>query len=281
MALSHPILQSPSDWADVVAALPAAGRLPVRTVVVPTERHAHGLRLALVASGRASALAGTRFVGPSTLADEVLAAGGLRLRRGEEGLRAARLVSILAKSPRLEHFDITLVRGTPGWPEAFAAAISDLEGAGLSPDRLPVSSPQWRDLAALWRLLDEEAGESITVLRAYAEAAALLERGGRLPAPGGPTLVAVTGREPAVQLRFVRALPDVTIALFAARPLRDRHLDRVGALLGPAAREALASAPPPGQQATERDSPGAEPVRHAGAPVGPGPCAEQGTGRDG
>jgi len=249
----HPILQSPADWADAVAALPATGTLPVRTVVMPSERHAHAVRRALVASGHVSALAGTRFVGPTTLAHEVLAAGGLRLRPGEEGLRSARLVSILATALQLEHFDLSLVRGTPGWPEAFAAAISDLEGAALSPGRLPATSAQWRDLAVLWRLLDEAAGESITAARAYAEAAALLERGTRPAAPCGPTLVAVTGREQAVQFRFLRALPDVTVAVFAARPLRERHLDRVAAVLGPAARDALASSPPPRQQATERD----------------------------
>jgi RecB family exonuclease len=253
MAPSHPILQSISDWADAVARLQASGRLPVRTVIVPTERHAHGLRRALVTSGRASALAGTRFVGHLTLAHEVLAAGGLRRRPGEEGLRAARLLSIFAASPLLERFDLGLLRDTPGWPEAFAAAISDLEGTGLSPGRLPSSSAQWRDVAALWRLVDEAAGESITAARAFGEATALLERGTRTAIPWGPTLAAVTGREPAVQLRFLRAIPNVTVALFAIRPVRNRPLDRVGALLGPAARDALAGAPAPREQATERD----------------------------
>src|SRR5512138_8829 len=98
MSSPVPILHSLSDWADAVAALPASGRLPVRTVLVATERHAHGLRRALVVSGRTSALAGTRFVGPATFAHEILAAGGLRLLPGEEGLRAARLGSILAAS---------------------------------------------------------------------------------------------------------------------------------------------------------------------------------------
>src|SRR6266487_3473047 len=36
--------------------------LPSRTVLVPFEHHAHGLRRALAASGNAQLLAGTRFV---------------------------------------------------------------------------------------------------------------------------------------------------------------------------------------------------------------------------
>ncbi len=251
----HPILQSPADWVDAVAALaarPSADRLPVRTVLVPSERHAHGLRAALVGTGRAAALAGTRLVGPATLAGELVAAAGLPLRPGEEGLRSARLAAILAGPLRLEHFDPGLLGGTPGWPEAFAAAISDLEGAGFSPDLLPASSAHWRDLAALWRRLDEAAGVSATAARLLTAAAALLE-GAPRTAPPGPALAAITGLEPAAQLRFLRALPDATLALLAARPLRPRHLARVEALLGPAAREALAGAPPPAAQETERD----------------------------
>jgi RecB family exonuclease len=253
MATPHPVLQSSADWADAVAALPASGALPVRTVVVPTERHAHALRRALLRSGRGAVLAGTRFVGPSTLAREILAAAGRELWPGEESLRAARLVPILADGPTLEHFDLDLLRGTPGWTDAFAGAIGDLEGVGLTRDTLPRTTPPWRDLALLWRLLDEAAGSSATASRIYAEAAALLAGGDRSLLPLGPTLAAISGHEAAVQIRFLRALPDVTIALFAARPVRDRHLDRVGTLVGPAARSALAGAPLPSAARTERD----------------------------
>lgn len=253
MPLSHPILQSPADWADAVAALPAEGPLPLRTVVVPTERHAHALRRALLRSGRGTALAGTRFVGPSTLAQEILAAAGRHLRPGEEALRAARLVPILAEGHALEYFDLGLLRETPGWPEAIASAIADLEGAGFAPDRLPQSSPQWRDLALLWRLLEAAAGPSATAARIYAEAAALLEGGADPSLPLGPTLAAVSGREPAVQIRFLHTLPGATLALFAARPVRERHLERVAALVGPAARDALAGAPLPAAVQSERD----------------------------
>jgi RecB family exonuclease len=251
MGSSHPVLLGPADWADAVAALPAAGALPLRTALVPSERHAHSLRRALVRSGRGAALAGLRLVGPRTLAREILSEAGREVRTDEEVLRPARLLVLLAEDLPLEQFDPGLLRATPGWPEALAFAIGDLEGACLTPDRLPSSTPRWRDLALLWRRLDAAAGRSLTAARLLAEAADLLEAGARPET--GPVLAAVTGRESAAEARFVRALPGATVALLAARPLRDRHLSRVEALFGPAARAALEAAPPPEAARTERD----------------------------
>ena len=251
MGSLHPVLLGPADWADAVAALPGEGAFPIRTALVPSERHAHSLRRALVRAGRGAALAGLRLVAPRTLAREILAEAGRALRPGEEALRPARLLALLAEDLPLEYFVLDLLRTTPGWPEAFAATIGDLEAAGLGPDRLPSSGPRWRDLALLWRRLDSAAGRSLTAARILAEAADLLERGARPET--GPVLAAATGRESAVEARFVRALPGATVALLAARPLRDRHLARVEALLGPAARAALGAAPPPEASRTERD----------------------------
>jgi hypothetical protein len=248
---AHPLVQSPADLAALVAALPAGGALPVRTVLVATERHAHSLRRALASSGRAAALAGTRFVGPATLALELLREAGSDLRPGEEPLRPARILALLAEPLAFEYFDLALLRSTPGWPEAFASAIHDLEGAGLVPERLPRTTAAWRDLALLWRKLDEAAGTSATAARIYLRAAETLASGLRLPT--GPILATITGREPAALARFLRALPGATLALAVARPLRERHLARVEALFGDAARTALASAPPPAPAATERD----------------------------
>jgi RecB family exonuclease len=233
-----------------VAALTAEGALPLRTALVPTERHAHALRRALLRSGRGGVLAGLRLVGPRTLAEEILAGAGHAFRPGEESLRPARLRALFAEDFSLEHFDLRLLREAPGWPEAFAAAIGDLEGALLSPDRLPAASPRWRDVALLWRRLDAAAGRSLTTARVLSQAASLLEAGARPET--GPVLAAVTGRESAAEARFLRALPGATLALHAARPLRDRHLDRVEALFGPEARAALEAAPPPEADPTER-----------------------------
>ena len=251
MGRAHPLLQTPDDWALAIASLPAEGALPVRSAIVPAERHAHALRRALVRSGRAGALAGTRFVGPATLALEVLARAGRDLSPGEGSLRPARLLALFEKDLPFEYFRLDLVRETPGWADAFAGAIGDLEAAGLRPDDLPATSAQWRDLVLLWRRLDLAAATSATAARIYGEAAAVLESGAHPPL--GPVLAAVTGEETAAQARFLRALPGVTIALVVARPVRDRHLDRVGALYGPDARAALAGAPLPAGAATERE----------------------------
>jgi RecB family exonuclease len=251
MGLAPALLQTPADWAEAIASLPAWGALPLRTVLVPSERHAHALRRGLVRAGRARVLGGTRFVGPATLAREVLEAAGRDVRPGEGALRPARLLALFAGALPLEHLDLDLVRRTPGWAEAIASAIGDLESAGLAPDRVPATTARWRDLAVLWRRLDAAAGRSWTAARLYAGAAALLEAGHRPDT--GPVLAAVSGRETAAQARFLRALPDARIALLAVRPLRDRHLARVAALYGPEASVALATAPLPSAAATERD----------------------------
>jgi hypothetical protein len=245
------VLEAPGDWATAVAALPAIGPLPIRTVLVPSERHAHALRRALLRDGKASALAGTRFVGPATLAEEIVRSARINIRLGEGSLRAARLQTLLSTDLPLEYYDLHLLRSTPGWPEAFARAIGDLESAGVRSAKLPETTPQWRDLSLLWRSVDAAAGSSWSQARLYQEAAALLEAGARLEA--GPVLAAVTGRETAAQARFLRALPGATLALHAARPVRERHLTRVAALFGQAARAALEATPPPASDATELD----------------------------
>jgi hypothetical protein len=246
-----PLLQAPADWAEAIASLPAPGALPLRTALVPSERHAHALRRRLARTGHARVLGGTRFVGPATLAREIVGTAGREFRPGEASLRPARLLALFAEPLPLEQLDLDLVRRTPGWAEAFASAIGELEAAGLSPDRLPATTPRWRDLALLWRRLDAAAGPSWTDARTFAEAAALLEAGHRPET--GPVLAAVSGRETAAQARFVRALPGATIALLVARPVRDRHLARIAALWGKEARDALAAARPPAAATTERD----------------------------
>jgi len=249
------LLHSLADQAAAVAALPASGTLPVRTVLVPTERDAHALRRALVRTGRSAALAGTRFVGPLTLAREVLAGAGCDFTPGEESLRASRLLAVLEKDLPLEYFELTLLRGTQGWPDAFASAIGDLEGSGLSPARLPATSKAWRDVALLWREVDSAAGRSFTAARIFLEASSALQKGARAATgrAAGPILVAVTGRETAAEASFLGALPGVTFALVAARPLRLRHMERVEALFGKEARAALEPARLPAEVATERD----------------------------
>lgn len=235
-----PVLESLADEAAAVAALPASGPLPVRAVVVASERHAHALRRALVKLGHRGILAGTRFVDPATLASEILVAAGWDFAPGEEELRPARLLALIQEGLPLEHFDLELLRSTPGWPEAFDGVIDDLEEAGLDPERIPSHTPHWSDIRLLWRRLDRDAGRSWTSARILREATALLRSGAGTET--GPILAAVTGRESAALAGFLRALPDVTLAPVAARPVRERHLRRVAQLFGDEARQALASA---------------------------------------
>jgi hypothetical protein len=153
MGAAHPLLRSLADWARAIAALPASGALPLRTAIVPSERHAHALRRELLRSGRAALLGGTRFVGPARLAIEILEESGREFTAGEEALRPARLLALFEEGPPLEYFTIDLLRSTPGWPEAFAGTIGDLEAAGLDPDALPASTSRWRDIRLLWSWL--------------------------------------------------------------------------------------------------------------------------------
>jgi hypothetical protein len=231
-----------ASWADAVAALPATGALPSRTVLVPSERHAHALRRELARSGRGAALAGTRFLGPLTAAIEVLQTAGVRFTPGEDGLRAPRLLALFREDLPFEHFDLELLRTTRGWDDAFAAAIADLEAGGLAPGDLPEDSAAARDLARLWARVAADAGASWGSARMYREAAALLGRERRAWPFDGPTLALATGHEDAAEAGFLTAIPEVTLALRTARPLAARHLERVERLYGAAAREALESA---------------------------------------
>lgn len=246
-------LWSSRDWAEAIAALPAPGPLPCRTVLVPRERVAHSLRRELVRAGHADALAGTRFVPVPTVAVAVLRAAGVDFKPGEEELRPARLLVLFGGDLSLEHFSAGLLQGKPGWDDAFARAITDLEAAGLRPHELETEgSARLRDVARIWRSTDRLAGPSWTVQRILLEAAKLLERQPDLWRYRGPVLVTATGHESGAQARFLRAIPGVTIGLLAARPLRERHFDRVEALYGRQARLALA-APVPRVGASERD----------------------------
>src|SRR6058998_1430705 len=157
------------DWMAAVAELPFRGPLPCRTVLVPRGTVAHGLRRDLIRGGRSDVLAGTRFVLAPASAVEVLRAADVVFKSGEEVLRTARLSAIFRAGLRLVHFSLDLLRSTPGWDDAFARSISDLEGAGLRPEDLDAAgtSGQLRDVAAIWRALDDSARYSWTIQRVY------------------------------------------------------------------------------------------------------------------
>ena len=260
------------DWAEAIAALPAVGPLPCRTVLVPRERVAHALRRELIRAGHVSVLAGTRFIPVPAAAGAVLQAAGVEFTPGEEALRASRLLALFREPLPLQHFSIRLLQEKPGWDEAFARTITDLEAAGLSPEALEAEEDaRLVDVAAIWRALNRLAGASWTTARIYREAGSVLERQPRLWPFPGPVLVTATGHENAVEARFLRSIPGATLGLLAARPIREHHLDRVEAVFGRQPRMALL-ATPPRASTTERDLLASyffEPPRVLGDPARP------------
>ena len=108
-----------------------------------------------------------------------------------------------------------------------------------------------RDVAAIWRALDESAGSSWTAQRVLLEAArALAARRNYWPYPGAVLVVAgsnVTGAEAG----FFRAIPGAILGLLAARPAREHYLDRLAALFGGEAASALRSTSAPRANGSE------------------------------
>ncbi len=242
------------DWANAIAALPVDGPLPARTALVPRERVALALRRELLRVGRPDVLAGTRFLTPVAAAIEVLRAAGVAFEPGAEALRPARLLALFRRGLPLEHFPLDLLTERPGWAEAFARTLEDLEATGLRPDTLAASeSARLRDVAAIWRAVDELSGGSWTRQRISQGAALALERRPEGWPFTSAVLAPVFGNVTAAEARLLRAIPDVTLGLVAARPARAHHLDRIEALLGRAALEALLSTHAPRSSASERD----------------------------
>jgi len=99
-----------------------------------------------------------------------------------------------------------------------------------------------RDVARIWRAVDQAAGGSWTAPRLHWEAALLLEDQPSLWPFPDPTLVAAYGQQTVAEVRFRRAIPDLAIGLRAARPLRARYVGRLAALFGRGAAEALLAA---------------------------------------
>jgi RecB family exonuclease len=250
------VVWSVRDWAQAIAELPLGGGvLPCRTVLVPQGPVAHVLRRGMIQNGQEHALAGTRLILPTIAAVEVLGCAGVEFEPGDEALRATRLSALFRSDLSLRHFPIDLLRSAPGWDDAFARTISDLEGAGLRPEDIEVTGagPQLQDVLTIWRALDKSAGLSWTFRRIYREAAIALEQNpAAWPFPG-PVLGCAASDLTAAEARFLRAIPQVTIALLAARPVRKRYVERMEKLLGAEAAAALESTKAPRAAGSERD----------------------------
>src|SRR5262249_47287882 len=154
-------------------------------------------------------------------------------------LRPSRLLVLFEQELALGYFPLGLLRERPGWDEAFARTITDLESADLRPEDLDRhADARVADVATIWRALDDAAGPAPPAARAYPRAALGLEsQPGTWPFDG--RRLAVVADVSAADGRFLRAVPRLSLGLLAARPIRKRHLDRLSRLLGPAAARAL------------------------------------------
>ncbi|HUF91301.1 MAG TPA: PD-(D/E)XK nuclease family protein [Candidatus Limnocylindria bacterium] len=248
------VLWTSREWAEAIAALAVDPPLPSRTVLVPRERVSHSLRRELIRAGHAPVLAGTRFLSPAAAAIAVLEAAGADFTPGEDAVRTARLLALFRHGLRLEHFGHHLLATNPGWDDAFARTIGDLEAAGLRPSDLerPGATAGLRDVAAVWRATNESAGPSWTAARIFVDATAALNATPGLWPFAGRTLAAIGSGIWAAEAAFVRAIPRVELALLGTRPLRPRHVARVAALVGHDAAEALAAAAAPRPTGSER-----------------------------
>lgn len=233
-------ISDPASWAAAVAALPVAGPLPARTVLVPTEAHAHILRCQL-SSDAPGALAGTRLLTLPAVACAVLDAAGVAYRVGEEQRRPLRFRAWLRSNPALACYRTDELE-TPGWEAAFASTIEQLEEAALEPadlDRL--ATPRMADLASIWRALDDAAAGSWTLPRILKQAGLVLAAAPAVWPWAGPVLAVVTNTMPAVDAALVRVIPRATIGVVVARPLRRAAVVRMAARFGAAAAEIAGS----------------------------------------
>lgn len=203
-------------------------------------------------------LAGTRFITPAAAAAGVLDAASVSYKAREELLRPARLRALFQTGLPLAHFNLRLLRSRPGWDEAFAYTIGDLERAGLEPEDLDrvngagVDAIRLRDVASIWRAAAASAGQSWSTAKIYQEGTSALRSASLWPFPG-PTLVTTWGHVTAAEAGFLRAIPDATLAFMAARPVRAHHVERVAALFGRPTAMALARQAAPRPSGTERD----------------------------
>ena len=233
------------DILDRIADLPAAGPLPRRTIVVPRARVAHRLRCGLIQRGRTDLLAGTAFVTVKSLAEEVLQAAGVSYREGENELRPSRLHVLYVQGLDPEYFRRDLVLSAPGWEEALARTMGDLERAGLSArDLEQIDTPVGRGLTRVWQALDEAAGLSVTRAGLVARAAVEVERSTERASDWGSVLAVVSGYVDGVEAWLIRAIPGAELVLRAARPVREGFPERVEALFGHEARALLEAQTP-------------------------------------
>ena len=216
-----------------LAELPTEAVLPERTVIVRSEAQAHCWRRDLAAADRPDLLLGTRFVTPLGAAVALLELAGVELLVGEETVRGARIAALLQQDLVFHGFDLRVLRERPGWEDALATTIGDIEAACIDPQSLRAAAdPRCADLALLIEKLDGAAGTSWTAARVLREATALLRADQTLWPFGGSCLTEITGHEHVALAQWLRAIPNMRVVLADVQPRRSAYVERATALFG-------------------------------------------------
>ncbi|HZP41967.1 MAG TPA: PD-(D/E)XK nuclease family protein [Candidatus Binatia bacterium] len=265
MAPTFTCLASPDALAAWLAA--RLDRIPrtlgrTATVVVPAHGLAHQLRRDAVLAGDPGRVLGVRFRRLDDVARDVLARAGRDVDGGGDAFRLATLRAVLASGRAatlgLRYLEPAALAAGPGWADAIAATIDDLESAGLSCEDLARladgGGDRLHDLAVLWRTADADrpaTTRSSAALRSEAAAAAGADAA--VVRPLGTVLVVLGLRPTTAELRLVAALRPAAVALLLGRPERDpavRRAERVRAVLGATPEP---DAPPPAAGRREID----------------------------
>ncbi len=218
------------DW------LPAAGEpLTRQATVLCSPAQAHALRrAAAVERDAVGRLAGVRFVDAAVFARDALTRAGEPRRPGWEEVRRLRIHECFAGGmlrERLQYFNADQLRSGRGYADAFARVIGDLEESGLdaaaalaaAAELAPtdaISAHRLHDVAVAWTLVDIEQGNRRTAAQLRAEAAAVLRRSPEAGNTFGPVAAFLTASPAAVLLQLLSALPECSLLLLEARPLR-------------------------------------------------------------
>ncbi len=233
-----------NEVVDRVVGLAVAGPLPIRTVVVPRLRLAQQIRVCLLERGRGDLLVGTHFTTPHSLAWGVLQRTSGAFSGAEDELRLPRLRVLYGRGLDPAAYSRERVRSTPGWEEALARTVTDLERGGIAADDVErLGTASGRGLAEIQRQLERAAGPSLTRAGSLVRAAAILVRQPTLAARWGAVLVVADVHADVVEARFLDAIPGAQRVFRGVRPRSEDYLARAESLYGPAARQALAAAP--------------------------------------
>lgn len=240
MANTPVLVTSVDQWVDAIVSLPRPNPFDTCCVVVPNERVAHTLRRRLTERRLTSALAGTLFVPLHELARRILANAGEKLEPNDVDLTPALVGRALAHVP-LEKLSGEVLRGLPGWDDAIASTVRELEDACVGVEALLASEhPQVRDVGRLYGLIaqDRERVSSASLLRRAAE---LLTNRPKLHRDA--TLVVATGFESGAELLLLRSIPDAVWGVTPSKPLTAHHQEKIRSRYERAIANALSTSP--------------------------------------